>query len=213
MTFLDLVNNCLRRLREGEVASVSDTEYSTMVGDFVNDAKHIVENAYQWAALRQDLDVTTVASTTTYSLTGASSRSKIVDVWNETSDFGMSYKDKKWFRRREATAPSGKPQYFTYEGVDSSGNIKVRVFPTPDAAYTLEFNAVVPQARLSADSDSLLIPEMPVIHLALAMLARERGETGGTSAAELFQISDRYLKDAIAAEAARHEEELIYYTV
>lgn len=213
MTYLDLVNNCLRRLRESEASSVSENEYSAMVGDFVNDAKHIIENAYQWSALRQDIDVTTVASTKTYSLTGASSRSKIVDVWNETSDVALTYRDKKWFRRREVTAPSGQPAYFTYEGLDASGDIKVRIFPTPDAAYTLEFNAVVPQDRLSDDSDVLLIPEMPVIHLALAMLARERGETGGTASAELFQISDRYLKDAIAAEAARHEEELIYYTV
>jgi len=46
MTYLDVVNNVLRRMREEEVNSVSDTTYSKMVGDFVNDAKRIVENAW-----------------------------------------------------------------------------------------------------------------------------------------------------------------------
>ena len=43
MTYLNLVNNVLRRLREDEVASVSNDTYSKMVGDFVNDAKQFVE--------------------------------------------------------------------------------------------------------------------------------------------------------------------------
>ena len=39
MTYLNLVNNVLRRLREEEVSSVQDSTYAKMVGDFVNDAK------------------------------------------------------------------------------------------------------------------------------------------------------------------------------
>ena len=39
MTYLNLVNSVLRRLREDEVTSVSNTTYGAMVGDFVNDAK------------------------------------------------------------------------------------------------------------------------------------------------------------------------------
>ena len=42
MTYLNLVNNVLRRMREEEVASVSSNTYSKMVGDFVNDAKRAV---------------------------------------------------------------------------------------------------------------------------------------------------------------------------
>ena len=39
MTYLNIVNNVLRRMREEEVASVASTTYSKMVGDFVNDGK------------------------------------------------------------------------------------------------------------------------------------------------------------------------------
>jgi len=45
MTYLNIVNNVLRRMREEEVTSVSSTTYSKMVGDFVNDAKRMVEDA------------------------------------------------------------------------------------------------------------------------------------------------------------------------
>ena len=51
MTYLNLVNNVLRRLREEEVTSVSSSTYGKMVGDFVNDAKRIVEDSWDWSAL------------------------------------------------------------------------------------------------------------------------------------------------------------------
>ena len=53
MTYLNIVNNVLRRLREDTVDSVTETTYSTMVGDFVNDAKTLVEQAADWSALRE----------------------------------------------------------------------------------------------------------------------------------------------------------------
>ena len=213
MTYLELVNHCMRRLREDEVSSVAEYDYSKLVGDFVNDAKTIVENAYLWAGLREDVQVATAASDPTYILSNVPSSGKIIDVWNETEDMALTLKDKRWFRAREVAAQEGAPLYYTYEGLNASGNIRVRFHPIPDGVYNIEFQVVAPQADLELDSDVLLVPSKPVIHLAVALLARERGETGGTSAAELFQMSERYLKDAIAAEAARHEEELIYYTV
>ena len=46
MTYLDIVNNVLRRMREDEVSSIAETTYSKMVGDFVNDAKGIIETSW-----------------------------------------------------------------------------------------------------------------------------------------------------------------------
>ena len=46
MTYLNLVNGVLRRLREDEVSNVSESTYSKMVGDYVNDAKDLVETAW-----------------------------------------------------------------------------------------------------------------------------------------------------------------------
>ena len=87
------------------------------------------------------------------------------------------------------------------------------VGPTPDGVYSIRVDLVKRQADLSANTDSLLIPSQPVIHLAVALLARERGETGGTSTAEYFQIANQYLSDAIAIDAAKHPEEMVFRTV
>ena len=46
MTYLNLVNGVLRRLREDEVTSVTANTYSKMVSDFVNDAKDLVETSW-----------------------------------------------------------------------------------------------------------------------------------------------------------------------
>ncbi len=66
-TYLSLVNSVLRRLREDEVSGVTNTAYSKMVGDFVNDAKTQVANAHDWSTLRTTVVVPTVEGTTEYS--------------------------------------------------------------------------------------------------------------------------------------------------
>ena len=45
MTYLQLVNSVLRRLREDEVTTVGQTSYSKLIGEFVNDAKRTVEDS------------------------------------------------------------------------------------------------------------------------------------------------------------------------
>ena len=45
MTYLQLVNRVLRKLREDEVTIVNENDYSKLVGDFVNDAVKCVEAA------------------------------------------------------------------------------------------------------------------------------------------------------------------------
>ena len=72
MTYLNLMNNVLRRLREEETTSVTGTTYVKMVGDFINDAKKMVEEATDWSALRSTIIVSTTASDNTYSLSGGS---------------------------------------------------------------------------------------------------------------------------------------------
>jgi len=67
-------------------------------------------------------------------------------------------------------------------------------------------------ADFTEDDTKVFVPTSPVIQLATALGARERGETGGTSAAELFALADRTLADAIAFDAAQHPEETIWYS-
>ena len=73
MTYLQLVNAVLRRLREEQAGTVNESDYTQMIGDFVNDAKRQVEDAWDWSALRQDIDVLTVAGVNEYHLDAAHS--------------------------------------------------------------------------------------------------------------------------------------------
>jgi len=214
MTYLNLVNNVLRRLREEEVASVQGSTYAKMVGDFVNDAKRMVEDAWDWSALRTTLTITTTEDVFNYVLTGSQNRIKALNVINDTANLFMEYKTATFFDEAYLISDPRKsaPTYYTYNGVDSSGDTQIDVYPTPDKAYTIRFNCVKRGADLSANDDQLTVPAMPVMHLAIALLARERGETGGTSAPEYFSIADKYLGDAIALDAQKHPEEVIFYT-
>ena len=45
MTYLNLINGVLRRLRETTVSTYTETTYSTMIGDLINDAKTTIEEA------------------------------------------------------------------------------------------------------------------------------------------------------------------------
>ena len=215
MTYLNLMNSVLRRLREEETTSVTSTTYNKMVSDFINDAKKLVEEATDWSALRETVVVTTAASDNSYSLTGGGDNVKVMCVLNDTSNIFMDYQTKDWFNEQLYinSASEGTPQYYTYNGLDANGDTKVLVGPTPDGVYSLRFDVIKRQSDLSANSDVLLVPSQPVIHLAVALLTRERGETGGTSAAEYFSIADKFLSDAIAIDAAKHPEEMYFRTI
>ena len=223
MTYLNIMNNVLRRLREEEVTTVNQNTYSKMAGDFINDAKTMVEQAADWSGLRNNTTVFVTADDNVYSLTGSGDDVKVMSAFNSTSRIELGYQTKDWFNNEKYVNKTlliaakggltGQPQYYTFDGLDSDGNTQIQLYPMPDASYQVVFQLVKRQAELVNDDDKLLVPSQPVIHLAVALLARERGETGGTSAAEYFAIADKYLSDAIAIDAAKHPEEMIFRTI
>jgi hypothetical protein len=215
MTYLQLVNKVLTRLRENTVDTVNQTTYSALIGEFVNDAKRLVEDAWDWSALRTTLTVTTTDDIFNYVLTGSGNRAKILDVINDTSNFFIHYKDQHWFNKAFLVdePASGSPRYYTFNGVDANGDTAVDISPIPDGVYTLRFNAVLRTPELEADTDEVTIPTLPVIHMALALASRERGETGGQSSGELLLLAQQMLSDAIALDAIKHPEETIYAVV
>lgn len=215
MTYLEIVNKVLRRLREDTVDTVSQNTYSALVGEFVNDAKRMVEDAWDWSALRTTLTVTTSSGIFNYVLTGSGNRIELLDVVNDTSNFFMKYRDSHWFNKTFLVdePATGSPMYYGFNGVDVNGDTAVDLSPIPDSSYSLRFNAILRAPELSEDTDVVLIPTLPIIHMATALAISERGESGGQSAAEALIIADRLLSDAIALDAGKHPEELVYQAV
>ena len=215
MTYLEIVNKVLRRLREDTVDTVSQNTYSALVGEFVNDAKRMVEDAWDWSALRSTLTVTTTQDIFNYVLVGSGNRIELLDVVNDTSNFFLSYRDSHWFNKVFLVDEPmrGSPTHYSFNGIDANGDTAVDIYPIPDGVYSVRFNCILRTPELSADTDTVQIPTLPIIHMATALAVAERGESGGQSAAELLNIASKMLNDAIALDAYKHPEELVYTAV
>ena len=208
MTYLELVNDVLVRLREPTVSTVVQTAYSTLIGKFVNDAKRQIEDAFAWNVLGQTVTVSTVASTSSYSLTGAGQKFQVMDVINTTSNVGLiniSFVD---MNRKLNFTPlvNSIPTEFAFDGVDGSYNTKVNLYPIPDGVYTIKFSLTVPQATLSSDATVVSVADTLVSQNAYARALVERGEDGGLSSSEAYLLYKSMLSDYIALEGTRYPE-------
>lgn len=213
MTYLQLINSVMRRLREDEVATYSQSNYAKLIGDFVNETKREVEDAWSWVQLRSTIQVTTVASTFRYTLTGAGNRYRILQVVNDTEDMNLRVASYKWMNNQLTGTPQeSAPLYFDING-SSSGDPNTDMYPVPDKAYTINYNMILPQDDFSADGDELIVPEWPVILGAYAKAVSERGEDGSTQFAEAARMYSTALSDAIAIDAQKVPHELIWEVV
>jgi len=215
MTYLQLVNSVLRRLREDEVATVDQNSYSRLVGELVNEAKETVENSWDWTGLRTTLIIPTVKSTYLYTIPDSQNKIKVLNIINDTGNVFMARRGSSWMRNLflNQDPPESSPQYFNLKTLDANGDNVFEVYPIPDGVYDLNFSIVKREGYFTEDTDKLKVPTQPVLLLATALAARERGETGGTSAAEQFGLADRSIADAIAYDAAQHPDETIWTTV
>jgi hypothetical protein len=208
MTYLELVNDVLTRLRETNVSTVSETSYSALVGKFVNDAKRQIEDSFNWNVLSTTVTITTVANTSSYSMTGAGQKFQVNDAINTTSDIGLQNISFVRMNRNLnfGTPSTGVPAEFAFNGVDGSGDTKVDLYAIPDGVYTILFDLAVPQANLSADGTSVKVLDYLVTQSAYARSLIERGEDGGTASSEAYALFRGMLSDAIALESTRYVE-------
>jgi hypothetical protein len=69
--------------------------------------------------------------------------------------------------------------------------------------YSLKFFLTIPQATLSSASTVVLVPDVLVVQNAYARALVERGEDGGLSSSEAYQLYRSMLSDYIALEGTR----------
>lgn len=214
MTYLELVNKVLVRLRETQVSTVASSAYSSLIGEFVNETKREVEDSWHWVLLRDTIQVNTSSGTFRYTLTGAGNRFRLLHAFNDTDNVEM-----KLIPSREMTqlhngsdTQYAQPLYFDFNG-NTSGDPNVDLWPVPDGSYALNFDMVIPQDDLSSDDDVLTVPEWPVILGAWAKAISERGEDGSTQYAEVEARYRAALSDAIAIDASNLPFEKIWDVV
>jgi hypothetical protein len=209
MTYLELVNDVLVRLRESTVSTVGETTYSSLIGKFVNDAKRQIEDTYTWNVLNQTVTVTTTANTSSYSLTGTGQKFRIAEALNTTSNIVLSNIAVSDMNRKLnfGTPVQGVPTEYCFNGSDSNGDTKVDLYPVPNGVYTLKFDVTIPQANLTADGTSVKVLDYLVAQSAYARALIERGEDGGTNSNEAYALFRGMLSDAIAMESTRYPED------
>ena len=208
MTYLELVNDVLVRLRETTVSTVSETSYSSLIGKFVNDAKRQIEDAYAWNVLGTTVTLSTTSGTYSYALTGSGQKFQVLDVLNVTSNLRMKNVDFATMNRYQnfSTPVEGIPAYYAFDGINGSYDTKVTLYPRPDGVYSIPFSLTVPQATLSSDSTVVLVPDVLVVQNAYARALVERGEDGGLTSSEAYSLYKAMLSDYIALESTRYPE-------
>lgn len=210
MTYLECVNKVLRRLRENEVTTVNETPYSKLIGDLLNVVKREVEDSWEWGVLRNTLTATTSNDIFNYTLTDSTTRVKVLDVINDTSDYVMEQRSGKWFDQNFllSSAQKGAPLYYNFNGVSDTGDSQIDFFPIPDGVYAIRINCIVPQPELTLDTHVIAVPYQIVVEGTIARAISERGDDGGYAEQE-----ERYralASDLIAIEAMQRPDELTW---
>lgn len=211
MTYLQLVNKILIRLRENEVTSVQDNPYSKLIGEFVNIVKREVEDSWNWQALRNTITANTVNQAFSYTLTGTDTRIRISDVINDTTNQVLEYRSSAWFNKQFLLIPpeTGEPYYYNLNGISEAGEVQVDLYPVPDGLYVVRFNLFQPEPDLVDDGDTIRTPYQIIVEGAVARAISERGDDGGYTEQE--QRYNRILSDYIAMEAGTRTEETTWY--
>lgn len=216
MSFRTVIDSVLLRLREdtigvdwsGVLSSTLDADdYQKLIGELVNETKIVVEDAWQWGVLRKLETVPTVASTGTYDMPNLDTRSRILQVIDDTNDNELTQISDAHFYHYTYIGSSqvGQPTYYRLNGNDIS------FWPTPDAAYNIRVHAVQPQDNRTLAADTITVSEHLVILGAYALALNERGEDGGTLLETSGQRFNNSLTDAIVQDEIRTVNETNWY--
>ncbi len=93
MTYRELINQVLIRLREDTIAtdwsgnindSTTVSDYQKVIGSLINDSKKFVEIYHDWLVLRETVNISTVAGTKNYNLSSGQ-EFKILDAINNAT--------------------------------------------------------------------------------------------------------------------------------
>lgn len=215
LTYLQLINKVLRKLREDQVGTINYTEYTSLIGEFINDAKREVEDAWDWQALRTPVTFSSIISTASYDQTGTNERSRLIyddcnrpmafDITAGTEmqlyDLDTNYVDAQ--RAMQAVTANTQPTHFS---ITNDGSIQTVTFlETPEQVRNYKFYWTVPQDDLDDAADVLTIPWKPVVNLATLYALDERGEEIGEPGSKAWTRYNTSLADAIALDSRNRD--------
>ena len=111
------------------------------------------------------------------------------------------------------TDPTGEPNYYGFNGADSSNNLKVDLSPIPTEAQTISFDIVKYQDDLTLAATVLKIPAQPIVLGAWARAIAERGEDGGTQSSAAAAEAMVVLNQAVMRDSGNSKYDTDWYVV
>jgi len=218
-TYLQLVNKVLVNLRESQVTDLS-SPYAQLVGEFINQAKEKVEDAWRWKSLSSTFAFTTVANQTAYPISAAAvapavssslgiyptGREEIledeegnVQVFDVTTAItGSLMRLARLTRENEfalntflATQSQIQCNFFSYVSTTAQGLFTL--VQASEGGRIINIQMKIPQDEFSIGTEIILVPWRPVVSWATFLALEERGE-------ELSEKSSLYMD--------RHNQEL-----
>jgi hypothetical protein len=233
-TYLDLVNDVLLELRENSVSTVNYTAYSTLVAKWVNDAKRLVEDAWDWQELNRLVTFQLQYGVTSYDLTaldsGLNGRARIrknpqnvayplaFDVTAITPG-QLFHMPADWVHQQQDKLPlpvkQTRPIYFGLERYNdgTKSGMRAILWETPvqdqsganQTPRTWNLYFCAPQNDLILDTDPIYVPWNPVEKIALDIALNERGEELGEAGTTVDQRVQKHLSDAIGIDSLEQD--------
>ena len=164
MSFRTTLNKVLVRLREDTISSdwsgaINDStavdDYQKLIGEFVNEAKQMVEDSWNWGALRTVISLNTTSGTSQYTVTGVNNRSRILQVIDSTNNVNLTQTSDNYFYRVTHTGSSsnGIPSYYRLN------NNTIDFWNTPGGTYAIKIHVVDAPDDLTDASNTILVQE------------------------------------------------------
>ena len=220
MTYRELINQVLIRLREDTISSdwsgnINDSStisaYHKVIGALINDSKRSIESYHDWLNLRETISFDTVVGTKNYNL-NSGQEIKILDAVNTDTGHHLKQVSKVYINTvKFPTDDDGQPFYYSFNGSDSSNNLKIDLSPVPTSVETINFEIVKHQDSLTSATTVLKIPAQPVILGAWARAIAERGEDGGTQSSLAAQEANESLKQTVITDSGNTQYETDWY--
>lgn len=212
-TLLSLTNKVLVRLREDEVTTTAANPYATLIAQFVVQATEEVEDATDWVQLRDTIALPVVDTVFAYSLTGAGTGFRILQVFEDTQDYELrkapSY---RWMNKMllQNSPATDSPTVYDVNGMDSNGDSIINLYPIPNGSYSVNVNAVI-KSHLVNDSDTTPVPYLPILLRAYLLAVDERGDDDGASMQVMFDGYMTALATAVQIDSSRYEDETVWF--
>ena len=198
MTNLQILQIALRRVG----LNTGSTTFKDSARDYLNLVTQDIASREKWNWLFKSSTVNTSNGTRTYSL--ASDVVAPLSFRNTTEDHVILIMSTQDIDAADPDArTNGDPRWVAIDGVDSSGNIEVTLYPEPDGVDTIAYRyySSIPTFTSSNDNDSITpyvaaVCQPALIHGISALYKQEKGDDQGA-------MSDKQEMERVIAIAGR----------